>query len=126
MTAILSIAAGGALGAVARHLTNVGAATLFGFSFPWGTLIVNILGSFLMGLLVGLFAHVWPAPQALKQFLTVGFLGGFTTFSSFSLDVATMYERGEVLLGAGYVAGSVLLSISALFIGLYIARMVTA
>lgn len=126
MITVLSIAAGGALGAVARHLTNVGAAALFGLSFPWGTIIVNILGSFIMGVLVGLFAHAWQAPQALKLFLTVGFLGGFTTFSSFSLDAVTLYERGDALLGIGYIAGSILLSIAALWVGLYITRMVTA
>ncbi len=125
MIAVLSIAAGGALGAVARHFTNVGAAAVFGAAFPWGTVIVNIAGSFIMGLLVGLFAHMWQAPQALKLFLTVGFLGGFTTFSSFSLDAVTLYERGEALLSAGYIIGSVVLSVAALFGGLWMARMVS-
>lgn len=126
MISVFSIAVGGGLGAVARHFTNVGAAALFGLSFPWGTMIVNIFGSFLMGVLIGLFAHVWHPPQEVRAFLTVGFLGGFTTFSAFSLDAVTLYERGDVVMSAAYIAGSVVVSIAALFAGLFLMRSIAA
>ncbi len=126
MISVLSIAAGGALGAVARHFANIGAAMAFGLAFPYGTLIVNILGSFLMGLLIGIFAHVWQPPQELRAFLTIGFLGAFTTFSTFSLDAVTLYERGDVGLSAAYIAASVILSIAGLFAGLLLIRLVSA
>lgn len=125
MLSVLSIAAGGALGAVSRHFVNVGAAS-FGVAFPWGTLIVNVVGSFVMGLAIGLFAHLWQPPQEVRSFLTVGFLGGLTTFSTFSLDAVTLYERGEVAMSALYIAASVIISIAGLFAGLYLVRIFSA
>ena len=122
MNLILSIAAGGAVGAVLRHFAGVLALALAGAGFPWGTLAVNIGGSFIMGLLVALFAHIGNPPQELRGFLTVGMLGALTTFSTFSLDVATLWERGEFATTGIYVAASVCLSIIALFAGLYLVR----
>ena len=110
--------AGGAL----RHGVNVGAAKVFGFSFPFGTLIVNVVGSFLMGLLAGYFLFRPGIGQHMRLFLTTGVLGGFTTFSAFSLDAALLVERHAYGLAAGYVVGSVAASVAALFIGLALFR----
>jgi len=122
MNAILAIAAGGALGAVMRHGVNIGAVKLLGHGFPYGTLVVNVAGSFAMGLLVAVFAHYWQPSETLRVFLITGFLGAFTTFSTFSLDVANLWERHAYLPMAGYVLGSVVLSITALFIAMAIVR----
>jgi len=122
MMMIVAIAAGGALGAVMRHGVNVGAAHVWGYDFPWGTLIVNILGSFIMGVLVSLFAHYGTPSQELRGFLTVGFLGALTTFSTFSLDTVTLFERGAYVAMASYSLVSVIVSILALFAGLLIVR----
>jgi CrcB protein len=90
--------------------------------FPYGTMIVNIVGSFIMGLLISFFALVWEPPQALKAFLTVGLLGAMTTFSTFSLDTVVLFERNEHVAGLFYVALSVIASITALFAGMAIVR----
>ena len=119
---ILAVAAGGALGSVARYLVGVGSTKMFGLAFPWGTLLINIAGSFLIGAFVELFALKWDLPQEARVFLTVGICGGFTTFSAFSLDAYVLIERGEWWLAAGYVAGSVVLSIGALVAALYLVR----
>ncbi|SMX39136.1 Putative fluoride ion transporter CrcB [Maliponia aquimaris] len=124
MTPIVQVALGGALGASARYMTGVATARLLGKGFPWGTLIVNILGSFLMGVLVIALLHLGGNRYA--PLLMTGVLGGFTTFSAFSLDAVTLYERGQVGLAAGYVGASVVLSIGALFAGLSVARSVTS
>jgi CrcB protein len=113
---------GAGLGGALRHGVNVGAARLFGYGFPLGTLIVNIAGSFLMGLLAGYFAFRPGINQHMRLFLTTGVLGGFTTFSAFSLDTALLLERHALGLAAGYVVGSVAASLSALFFGLAIFR----
>ena len=113
---------GAGIGGAVRHGVNVGAARLFGFGFPFGTLIVNIAGSFLMGLLAGYFAFRPGVAQHVRLFLTTGVLGGFTTFSAFSLDTALLVERHAYRLAAGYVVGSVFASISALFFGLALFR----
>ncbi|MES2327210.1 MAG: fluoride efflux transporter CrcB [Pseudomonadota bacterium] len=113
---------GAGLGGALRHGVNVGAARLFGFGFPFGTLIVNVLGSFLMGLLAGYFAFRPGIAQHARLFLTTGFLGGFTTFSAFSLDTALLVERHTYSLAAGYAVGSVAASVSALFFGLAMFR----
>jgi CrcB protein len=113
---------GGGLGAALRHGINLGAARWLGSGFPFGTLIVNVTGSLLMGLIAGYFAFKGDASQHWRLFLTTGILGGYTTFSAFSLDAALLYERGEVSLAAVYVLGSVVLSIVALFAGLGMAR----
>jgi CrcB protein len=123
MTAILQVALGGALGASARYLTGMAAARLLGPGFPWGTLCVNILGSFAMGLLAVLLLQAGGARWA--PFLLTGLLGGFTTFSAFSLDLVTLLERGAMAPAAGYVLGSVGLSIAALVAGMSLARGMT-
>ena len=113
---------GGGLGAALRHGVNLGAARWLGAGFPFGTLIVNVTGSLLMGLIAGYFAFKGDASQSWRMFLTTGILGGYTTFSAFSLDAAVLYERGEVWPAAIYVVASVVLSIAGLFAGLAIAR----
>lgn len=114
------VALGGALGASARYMTNVAVMRAIGPGFPWGTIIVNIVGSFLMGMLVVALAH--KDATRLAPFLMTGLLGGFTTFSAFSLDVVTLWERGAVLTAGAYVAGSVILSITALVAGILAMR----
>jgi CrcB protein len=115
---ILAVALGGAVGSVARYLVGIGSGKLFGLDFPWGTLIINIVGSFLIGVFVESFALKWDLPQAARVFLTVGICGGFTTFSTFSLDSYLLIDRGELWSAAAYMAGSVVLSVTALFAGL--------
>jgi len=113
---------GAGIGGALRHGVNVGAARLFGYGFPFGTLIVNVAGSFLMGLLAGFFAFRPGLDQHMRLFLTTGILGGFTTFSAFSLDTALLIERHSFGLAAGYAAGSVIASVTALFFGLALFR----
>ena len=113
---------GAGIGGALRHGVNVGAARLFGFGFPFGTMIVNVLGSFLMGLFAGYFAFRPGIAQHMRLFLTTGILGGFTTFSAFSLDTALLIERHAWGMAAGYVVGSVAASLSALFFGLALFR----
>ena len=113
---------GAGIGGALRHGVNVGAARLFGYGFPFGTLIVNVAGSFLIGLFAGYFAFKPWIGQHMRLFLTTGFLGGFTTFSAFSLDAALLIERNSFGLAAGYVVGSVAASLSALFFGLAMFR----
>jgi CrcB protein len=122
MNAYLIVALGSALGGALRHGVNVGSARLFGIGFPHGTFIVNVTGSLAMGLLAAWFAFKGEALQPWRLFLTTGVLGGFTTFSAFSLDAALLYERGQLGLALLYAAGSVVLSIAALFAGLAIVR----
>ena len=110
---------GAGIGGAVRHGVNVVAAKLFGYGFPFGTLIVNIAGSFLMGLLAGYFLFRPGIPQDMRLFLTTGILGGFTTFSA---DAALLIERHAYGLAAVYMLGSVLASIAALFFGLVIFR----
>ena len=119
---LAAVAFGGALGAVARHFVVGQVALWAGSAFPFGTLTVNVAGSFVMGLIVELSALAWsPAPE-LRAFLTVGFLGAFTTFSAFSLETVLLYERGELLLAAVYVLASVVLSVGAFFAALALVR----
>lgn len=98
---------------------------MLGMNFPWGTLIVNIAGSFLIGALTGMFASVWQPSEEMKLFLITGFLGGFTTFSAFSLDFATMWNSGAATMAVLYVVVSVTISIVALFGGLLAVRFIT-
>lgn len=115
----LIVFVGAGIGGATRHAVNVWAARMFGPGFPFGTLIVNVLGSFLMGLLVGLFAYrAGLVPQHARLFLTTGILGGFTTFSTFSLDAAILFERHTYSMAITYIVGSVVVSIAALFLGL--------
>lgn len=120
---LLHVALGGALGACARYLTGLATLRLIGPGFPWGTLIVNVLGSFVMGLLVVALAH-WGANR-MAPLLMTGFLGGFTTFSAFSLDAMTLWERGDSLAAAVYVGGSLILSLGAIVAGVALARSLT-
>jgi CrcB protein len=119
---IIAIAAGGAAGAVMRHGVNIGAARFMGTDFPWGTLTVNIAGSFLMGVLIASFAHFWDMPQLARAFMVTGMLGAFTTFSAFSLDVSVLFEGGRLMEAALYVLCSVVLAVGALFAGLFAVR----
>ena len=113
---------GAGVGGAMRHGVNAGAARLLGYGFPYGTLIVNVAGSFLMGLLAGYFAFRPGIGQHVRLFLTTGVLGGFTTFSAFSLDTALLVERHSYGLAAGYAVGSVAASLAALFVGLAMFR----
>jgi CrcB protein len=119
---------GAGLGGVLRHGVSLAAARAFGPAFPWGTLAINVLGSFLMGLLAGILAlragAGWAEPARLL--LATGLLGGFTTFSAFSLDAALLWERGDAGLAAAYVAASVVLSLLALAAGLWAVRVLTS
>ena len=117
---LLQVAFGGALGASARYLANVGAMRLLGPGFPWATLAVNVAGSFLMGVLVVVLAQ--RDATRLAPFLMTGVLGGFTTFSAFSLDALTLWERGQAGAASAYVLGSVAASLAAIVAGMAAAR----
>ena len=119
---ILQVALGGALGATGRYLTGAAIVRLMGPGFPWGTLTVNVVGSFLMGILVVLLGQL--NGTKLSPFLVTGVLGGFTTFSAFSLDAMTLYERGQVGAAAAYVLASVSLSLAGIGAGLIVSRAV--
>lgn len=126
MKTILAIALGGALGSVLRYGVNIGAFRLFGEGFPWGTLFVNVVGSFAIGLLTGLFTMYWQPSNDMKLFLVTGFLGGFTTFSAFSLDFANLWHTGNITAAFIYVTASVALPIAALFFALWLTRVLPA
>lgn len=113
---------GAGIGGALRHGVNLASAKSLGLEFPFGTLIVNVAGSLIMGLLAGYFAFRTGIPQHMRLFLTTGILGGFTTFSAFSLDAALLMERHAYWSAAIYVAGSVALSLVALFVGLSLFR----
>ncbi len=122
MGGFLVVFLGAGLGGSLRHGANLAAARLLCTGFPYGTLFVNVAGSLAMGLLAGLFALKAGPGQPWRLFLTTGVLGGFTTFSAFSLDAVLLWERGEPGLAAAYVAGSVLLSLAGLIAGLGLVR----
>ena len=113
---------GGGLGAGLRHGVNLASARLFGTLFPWHTLIENVTGSFAMGLLAAYFALKGDASQHWRLLLTTGVLGGYTTFSAFSLDIVLLYERGQVAMAALYMVASVGLAVGGLFAGLALVR----
>ena len=119
MMNLLLVAFGGAVGAMARYGVGLGVARLFGLAFPWGTLAVNVVGGLAMGLLA---ARTGPDQEALRLALGVGVLGGFTTFSAFSLEVGLLMQRGQMLSAAGYVLASVLGAVGAMFLGMYLVR----
>ena len=122
MGMILSIAAGGAVGATARYLVSTQITHAVGPGFPWGILVVNILGCFIMGVIAELAALTWNMSPEMRAFLTTGVLGGFTTFSAFALDTAVLTERGDLVNAMTYVAGSVGGCVAALFFGLALVR----
>jgi len=115
---------GGAFGSGARHLVGRATLGLFGPNYPWGTLAVNLIGGFLMGLLAGGLVRFGEQGEQWRLLLGVGVLGGFTTFSAFSLDAMVLFERGDTGAALGYVLASVIGAISALALGLSIARAV--
>lgn len=124
LTNLAYVAFGGALGAVMRYLTGLGLMRLVGSGFPLGVILVNILGSFLMGVF-----YVFAAKRGLTHLsplVMTGFLGGFTTFSAFSLEAVTLFERGQIYAALGYVLVSVMGSIAALAFGFWLARGVLA
>ena len=128
MSSYLIVFLGAGIGGALRHGVNVGCARMCGTAFPWGTLTVNVVGSFIMGAIAAWLAakagEGWSQP--LRLFLTTGILGGFTTFSAFSLDAVQIWERGQIGLAATYVTASVLLSIAGLVAGLALVRSLTA
>ena len=125
MKSYLLVFVGGGIGASLRHTVNMVSARGLGTAFPWGTFIVNISGSLVMGLIAGYLAFKGGASQPWRLFLMTGILGGYTTFSAFSLDAALLYERGEIAAALFYVLGSVVLSIAGLFAGLALVRHLT-
>ena len=122
MLHILLVGIGGAIGAMIRHLVNSGALRLAGPNFPWGTMAINIVGGFAMGVFIEALARRFDGSPELRLFVATGILGGFTTFSAFSLDFAVLWERGAAASALGYAAASVVGSILALFLGLWLAR----
>ena len=124
MRLLLLASAGGALGAGARYLVNVGFLRWLGPGFPWATLTENVAGSALMGFLLEMITRRFDGSTELRSFLLTGILGGFTTFSAFSLDFAQLIERGQPAAAFGYLAASVGISISALYVGFALARAV--
>ncbi|WP_421737439.1 fluoride efflux transporter CrcB [Caulobacter sp.] len=127
MTKLLLVAAGGAVGSVARYLVGAQALRLFGTAWPYGTFTVNVAGGFLMGVLASWLAHRGNANhEPVRLLLAVGVMGGFTTFSAFSLETALMIQKRAYAQAFSYTAASVLLSVAALFAGLLIARRIFA
>lgn len=124
ISTLIQVALGGALGACGRYLVGLGALRLMGPGFPWGTLAVNVLGSFAMGLLVVALAQL--SATRFAPLLMTGLLGGFTTFSAFSLDALTIWERGDHALAVVYILASVLLSLGAILAALGLARSMMA
>jgi fluoride exporter len=127
MQPLILVALGGAIGASARYGASIAIGHLWRTPFPLATLLVNIIGSLAMGLLVGWLARALPAWQnEARLFVAVGILGGFTTFSTFSLDVVTLFQRGEMLPAFLYILASVILCVVALFVGLLLIRVLPA
>ena len=124
MKTVMAIALGGALGAVARHFISHWSVVALGNGFPWGTLTVNVVGCFGLGVVVEVMALVWSPAADWRAFLTVGLLGAFTTFSAFALDISILHERGEMLQAIIYITVSVAGSIAAIFAGMSLTRAV--
>ena len=121
----LVVFVGGGLGAAVRHGVNRASLAYFGPDFPYGTLFVNVGGGLMMGMLAELFLVKGGGSQEFRLFLTTGFLGGFTTFSAFSLDAALMWQRSDYVALGFYIVASVFFSIAALFIGMAAVRALT-
>ena len=126
MKMLLSIALGGALGAVGRYLMMSGVSRWLSGFLPFSTLSVNVLGSFLLGVVIEILALTWSPGREMQAFLVVGVLGSFTTFSTFSMDVIYLLERGDMAGAAAYVILSVVASVVALFLGMYLFRQILA
>lgn len=124
--AYLIVFLGAGIGGALRHGVNLAAARLIGTSFPYGTFTVNVVGSLAMALIAEFFALRSGLSQEWRLFLTTGLLGGFTTFSTFSLDAMMLWERGEVLTAVFYVALSLVVSLAAFFFGLWLVRALLA
>ena len=124
MFSYLIIFLGAGLGGAMRHGVNVAVTRAVGTGFPLGIMVINVTGCLVMGLIAGWFALRGQASQEWRLFLTTGILGGFTTFSAFSLDAAVLWERGEPVLTAIYVLGSVVLSLAGVFAGLWMVRQI--
>ncbi|WJR66529.1 fluoride efflux transporter CrcB [Neorhizobium sp. CSC1952] len=122
MINMLIVAIGGAAGSVLRYLVGVWTLRQFGPNFPWGTLTVNVVGSFAIGFLAELIARRLNASPEMRLLIVTGFLGGFTTFSAFSLDVVALFERGAGFIAATYIVASVAVSLGAVFAGLALGR----
>lgn len=122
MPVVFWVAIGGGIGAAARYGVNVWSGRMFGTEFPWQTLIVNVLGCFVMGMLTDLMALKLNVGHEMRAFLTTGILGGFTTFSAFSLDFAYLVERKAFAAAGAYAAASVLVSLLAVFAGMHLIR----
>lgn len=122
MYQILLVALGGAVGSVCRYLVGLGALRLMGPAFPWGTLTVNVAGSFAIGILAELIIARFGASVELRLLLITGFLGGFTTFSAFALDAITLFERGASLAATSYLLVSIVASIAAAIAGIGLMR----
>jgi CrcB protein len=123
---VVWVAAGGAIGSAARYFVNIWSGRILGMEFPWHTLIVNIVGCFAMGVLIELMALKLNVSNEMRAFLTTGILGGFTTFSAFSLDFAVLVERKALAAAGLYAAGSVVISLVAVFAGLALIRTLAA
>ena len=117
---------GAGVGGAIRHAMNIWVARLMGTHFPWHTFVINITGSLVMGLVAGWFAEKGGATSHVRLFLATGVLGGYTTFSAYSLDAVLLWERHEHLLSALYVSGSVVCAIAGLMLGLWIMRTMLA
>ncbi len=117
MTGFIWVALGGAIGSSARYGVNISAARLLGGDFPWGTLTVNVVGCFVMGVITALLHAKIPDDENTRLFLVTGLLGGFTTFSAFSLDFFSLLQRGQTPLALGYAMASVVLSVIAVMVG---------
>lgn len=122
MLNIALVAIGGAIGSVARYLVGVWGVKLAGPNFPWGTITVNVVGAFLIGLMVEMIARRFDASSEVRVFIVTGILGGFTTWSSFTLDAVVLFERGDLGLAAVYLLASLIVSFAAIFAGLALGR----
>lgn len=123
MSTVVAIAAGGAVGAVARYLLTIQVGHLLGLGFPYGTLVINIAGSMFLGMLLEVMALFWSVGNDSRAFLVIGVLGSFTTFSTFSLDVMVMFNRGDVVPASLYVLASVGLALIAFAGGMAAVRL---
>jgi len=120
----LAVSLGGAVGAGGRYLVMIGIGHWLGHGFPYGTLAVNVIGSFILGAFIEASALVWSPSPEIRAFISIGVLGAFTTFSAFSLDAYALWMRGDTLSAVGYVTASIVLGIGALFAGLWCFRVI--